>query len=413
MLGGLSAVGVLASCGPKALPPGERPLLLWEVEREGVVSHLLGTCHIPMPLSHAMPNPMRADIFSTSRIVVGEIDMQKEDLDSTMALAFSSRSLRERIGAEPFRALSVRVRDTVPATALDRMSPWIASSLLMSANGRTDSPGSLPMDLAVMQAAQGANLPYLGLESLASQAALLVAYEDDLVKELRSTSDPVRAAWSDQQDLLQACADTDPVAVARVVRSLPAELDAALLSERNQRWMTRLGPEFAQGGVLLAVGAGHMLGRKGLVSLLQKSGYRVTPITAPMSTSSWAPRLPAAPPPLEPAPSAERMDAWVSAIMPAVLSGSCGPRGVLELCGLETPASCPERVRHDIGLCVEQHSDRLPANAPSKLMNPDQAGAVLPCMMAGATAALLAMSESKVPDACPYKSMMNAPPAKR
>ncbi|MBL8742154.1 MAG: TraB/GumN family protein [Myxococcales bacterium] len=48
-----------------------------------------------------------------------------------------------------------------------------------------------------------------------------------------------------------------------------------LFFARNAKWAPKLGPMFDQGGVFVAVGAGHLLGDKGVPALLAKKGYSV------------------------------------------------------------------------------------------------------------------------------------------
>lgn len=51
-----------------------------------------------------------------------------------------------------------------------------------------------------------------------------------------------------------------------------------LLVERNAKMRAAAEPLLEQGGVFIAIGALHLSGDKGLVALLQESGYTLTPI---------------------------------------------------------------------------------------------------------------------------------------
>jgi len=48
-----------------------------------------------------------------------------------------------------------------------------------------------------------------------------------------------------------------------------------LILERNRKMLQRILTIFDQGATLVAVGALHLSGREGLVSLLRRSGYEV------------------------------------------------------------------------------------------------------------------------------------------
>jgi len=56
------------------------------------------------------------------------------------------------------------------------------------------------------------------------------------------------------------------------------ELQKALLDNRNKDWVEKI-PEFSKKQkVFYAVGAGHLGGENGLINLLLKEGYTVTPV---------------------------------------------------------------------------------------------------------------------------------------
>jgi hypothetical protein len=51
-----------------------------------------------------------------------------------------------------------------------------------------------------------------------------------------------------------------------------------LVDKRNADWMTKLPGLFKQSSCFVAVGAMHLDGKKGLIKLLEKEGYKVNPI---------------------------------------------------------------------------------------------------------------------------------------
>ncbi|MEM9141005.1 MAG: TraB/GumN family protein, partial [Pseudomonadota bacterium] len=59
------------------------------------------------------------------------------------------------------------------------------------------------------------------------------------------------------------------------IRALNAKLLTGLLDDRNRAWMGRISQELAKGNVFIAVGALHLPGEAGLVSLIRQAGYQV------------------------------------------------------------------------------------------------------------------------------------------
>lgn len=56
------------------------------------------------------------------------------------------------------------------------------------------------------------------------------------------------------------------------------EFREIMLDNRNVAWISKLEEEMKAKKLFIAVGAGHLGGEKGLVSLLREAGYQVTPI---------------------------------------------------------------------------------------------------------------------------------------
>lgn len=54
--------------------------------------------------------------------------------------------------------------------------------------------------------------------------------------------------------------------------------EKVLLNKRNKNWIPVIEKEIATMPTFIAVGAGHLAGKKGVIYLLRKQGYTVTPI---------------------------------------------------------------------------------------------------------------------------------------
>ena len=51
-----------------------------------------------------------------------------------------------------------------------------------------------------------------------------------------------------------------------------------LLDKRNENWAMQFKTLLPKGPLFIAVGAGHLVGEKGILALLKKQGYQVTPL---------------------------------------------------------------------------------------------------------------------------------------
>jgi uncharacterized protein YbaP (TraB family) len=105
------------------------------------------------------------------------------------------------------------------------------------------------------------------------QAQQLVSFIDDAGKEGKEDKllEEMFIAYK-EQDL-------------KKLEELMVETDAGmagftdiLLYHRNQNWVRKLKELLPEKSLLIAVGAGHLPGEKGVISLLRKEGYKLEPV---------------------------------------------------------------------------------------------------------------------------------------
>ena len=59
---------------------------------------------------------------------------------------------------------------------------------------------------------------------------------------------------------------------------LASRFKKRLLIDRNYRMVRRMRPRLMEGNSFIAVGALHLPGAEGIIHLLEKEGYRVSPV---------------------------------------------------------------------------------------------------------------------------------------
>ena len=57
-----------------------------------------------------------------------------------------------------------------------------------------------------------------------------------------------------------------------------AAIESKLLEDRNRKWIPRLRSMMSDGKIFIAVGAAHLGGEAGVISLLKEEGFNVFPI---------------------------------------------------------------------------------------------------------------------------------------
>ncbi len=265
--------------------------------------------------------------------------------------------------------------------------------------------GGVPiLDVGIQQAAVDAGVPSRHLETLEQQIAMMAAHDATFLASLDAPDDHVAEEAAATAQMLQACYDLDAEGIAAVTtQSRGDELDRALLDDRNAAWVQVLDPELAEGGVVVAVGVGHMFGPSGLIQHLEDQGYAVTALRG--APSGFVP--PAQPEPAEqaaaPAIDPAVVAKWQDALAPDMAAQHCAPGTPVATCVLQDPAACQARIERDVRMCIDQHAEDLPVEG-----DPDPALLAAVGACAGATPLLEALILDTFPDTppCPQIRLM-------
>lgn len=249
----------------------------YKIEKAGKVSHILGTRHVGVPLSKFPPVVHEA--IASARLVVFEVapgdDFDGEDVEV---------SLPDELGPELWSHYTKLVGKDV-ASSLKRATPSAALLMLMV---MYEDIGAM-LDVEIQRQVLAAGIPTKGLEKAQFQDALLDELLD--IRMLRAsiehTEDRDELAKESREDLTEYCSgtDEDPGMDADMRRDLLASgytqaeidrIDDLMVHARNADWIPKLEPMLKTGDVFIAVGADHLTGPKGVVSLLAARGYKLT-----------------------------------------------------------------------------------------------------------------------------------------
>ena len=267
------------------------------VSRDGQANALLwGTIHISYDENTALPRPIR-DRFAEASDLTVEFPLNRLTPPDRRVL---NKALQQAIRApdpaalarlDPATRTALNNAD-LPSGSLDRFS-LMGLALLVKARALAEPANSLPrmgfVDLNLMGFAGNRHIPVYGLEALQVQIALMSSDPNgpDAAAELRKV---LRQRQNFQDFTSWARNAYEHGRVAELVASLQAwEADAddlaradrqrsAVLTKRNAAWLSQLETTFAEPGFhFVAFGAGHLLGEDGIVALLRRHGWTVSP----------------------------------------------------------------------------------------------------------------------------------------
>ncbi len=263
-------------------------------------SYIVGTFHLA-PASFADSIAGMREAMAQTEQVCGELDMQQmmsaegsQKLMQAMMLP-DGKTLKDILTAEEQSRLNAFMTKLVGADMtnamveqqMGRMTPQALTTqftmLMYMKHASGFNPASL-IDSYFQQEAAKAGKPVKGLEtvdfqiktlfqgmSLERQKQLLMCLVDNADFYDGETQRLAQAYFA--QDLAKVKALMDEKQ-NNACDSTPAESEA-LIDSRNADWLTKMPAIMAEKSTLFAVGAGHLPGDKGVLSLLRGAGYSV------------------------------------------------------------------------------------------------------------------------------------------
>lgn len=257
---------------------------LWEVTGKDIKnsSYLFGTFHLLCPEDLQVNSTIRAK-FESSKQLYLEIDFSDPDIGMKMMQYMQMKN--DTTIHDLYDSLTyTQVNNTLKQTTqmgLDMFTntkPFgLYSIALMAALGCR--PVSWEINLVKM--ATEKHLKIKGLETLESQAAIFdtVPYitQAEQLKEMVLNMDSTKREIN---DLITIYKNQDIKAMYERITADPLmeKYLAILLYNRNENWIPTILQEARIMPTFFAFGAGHLGGEKGIISLLRKKGYTVTPV---------------------------------------------------------------------------------------------------------------------------------------
>jgi hypothetical protein len=141
-----------------------------------------------------------------------------------------------------------------------------------------------PLDVHIASAAKKAGKTVTALETMEQQFDMLYTHfsVEEQAKQLVETVNQSDLAAKTAVEMFEQYLQKDLDALGRMIELMPEEVTGNMdymLKDRNVNWIKALPELMKSGSQFIAVGAGHLPGADGLIALLRKEGYTVTPVT--------------------------------------------------------------------------------------------------------------------------------------
>ncbi len=259
--------------------------LLWRISGNGLhkPSWLFGTIHMICPEDYFWTDSMKA-CLQKSEAVCFEMNLDDPSVMIKAAASMidsSGKKLSDYFTDEQNTQLAKYLNDSLglQIAMFQSMKPIALDVMLTSKNMSCPNPESYEDN--ILEQAKKDNKIITGLEEVKEQIDVLSSIPTDSVISDILTS--IKGGASDKNnydEIVAAYKQQDLSALFYLIQqSNDLGNDIGIfLDDRNKKWISRIEEKIQKQSVFFAVGAGHLWGPNGVISLLRKEGYRVEPV---------------------------------------------------------------------------------------------------------------------------------------
>lgn len=268
--------------------------LLWRISGKNLASpsYLFGTIHMICSDDIQLSDSLKSAIRQSDKVyleldmdnifeLIGVITKMKMKGDTTLADLLTAAEY------EKVKSFFKSQKTLIPFSMLETYKPMVAASTLMQS--AIDCSNAISMEQLIMQEAKSKNKNIKGLETMSYQMSIFdsIPYKlqakqlfdyvnnygkDDNNKEFEELSE----AYKKQQlSRLEDLTKKEDMGMERFTE--------ILLYQRNINWVNKLKDLLPNNTLVIAVGAGHLPGERGVINLLKKAGYKVEPVKNDMT----------------------------------------------------------------------------------------------------------------------------------
>lgn len=280
----------LTSCAQKEETVKGDKSLLWKISGNGLEkpSYLFGTIHMLCKEDANLSDNMIKAIKNADAVYL-ELDMDnlfdmlsvmnKMNMQNDTTLA----DLLTEDEYQKVKKLFTEKSSLLPFSMVEKYKPLLASAMLMESTMVCDE--QVAMEQLIMEEAKKHEKSIEGMETAAYQMSIFdsIPYKVQAQELVKMVSEEGKEADGEKElkDMMDAYKEQDLNKLGEMISKSDGgmmQYEDILLNNRNYNWVEKLKKLMPGKSLVVAVGAGHLPGDKGVINLLRKAGFTVTPI---------------------------------------------------------------------------------------------------------------------------------------
>ncbi len=287
----LSAVFLLSLSILPSFAQENQHTLLWKISGKDLVkpSYLFGTIHMLCREDAVLSDNLLNALQETDEVYLElDLDNMFEMLSVLSKMKMKNdTTLADLLTPEEYQITKDYFEKNVsmlPFSILETYKPLLASSILMESGIGCEE--QVAMESLIMEEAKKKGKQIEGLETMAYQMSVFdsIPYQlqaKELYKGIAGTENKESNSEDEFKKMMRAYKEQDLEQLSNLMLKSEEgmmQYDDMLLYNRNRNWVEKLTGLLHKKSLFIAVGAGHLPGEKGVIELLRKQGYQVSPV---------------------------------------------------------------------------------------------------------------------------------------
>jgi uncharacterized protein YbaP (TraB family) len=286
-----AACGLLANSFAQNTSSGaDANTLLWRVSGKNLSkpTYIFGTMHMICASDIELSDSLKKAIRNSDNVYL-ELDMDNiwEMFGAMMNMNMKGdTTLSDLLSPEDYKKVKDFFKEhstMVPFAFMEKFKPMLVGSLIMEQAAPCDN--MVVMEKLVMDEANKSNVDVKGLETFKYQLGIFdkIPYKlqaQQLVKMVDDADSGKGDEVNDIKILTDAYRNQELTKLDELTKEDPTIGGFAdiLLYDRNANWVKKLQGLMPCNSLVIAVGACHLPGKKGVLNLLREAGYKVEPV---------------------------------------------------------------------------------------------------------------------------------------
>ena len=271
---------LLFACSILCLSDLAAQSLLWKITGNDLkeASYIYGTIHIKDKRVFIFNDSVSA-AFEKCKAVALEVDLSTENLIllSQKMILPGEQTLKDLFTNKEYELIKTVVEDVsgLDIGLFDRLKPITLLSLVMNFQFANDVDVSV--DEYFYTKAKELDKEVIGIETIEEQLGIMDSIPYEYIIDYFSNIDKAQEEIENIISLYQSAQLEELLEMMQKDKSM-VMISKNLLTDRNIRMAERIQPMINGQSTFIAVGAGHLPGKEGIINLLSGLGYIVEPV---------------------------------------------------------------------------------------------------------------------------------------